>query len=305
MDGTILRALTGTREHPELVFRRRYRASVAQLREACTDVERLGRWFGRVEGDPTAVGDRFVARLSEDEADVAQGRVLRCADDEIAVAWSWQGEPESVITVRAEAVADGGAELVLRHALGGAGHAVGYGGGWEQTLGALARALADPGAPEPADDAALEAAAAFRWRTIARAPLELERLVPALPARVWAALASADGLAAWWWRHWDDVGIEADVRVGGRYRFAAPGAGIAVDGVYLAVEPPSRLAFSWCWRDDDGASVDEAVDVRLVAEGAGTRVHVRHSGPWEDDAPATSYRHGWELVLGELAAVVG
>ena len=96
--------------------------------------------------------------------------------------------------------------------------------------------------------------------------------------------------------------IEADVRPGGAYRIEASRHGIAVSGEYLVVEPERRLAFTWVWIDDDGASRDEAVDVAFARAGGGTPYRVRHTGPWDDDAPADSYRQGWEFVLAELVA---
>lgn len=112
----VSRALTGTRERPQLTFRRTYRASPAEVRDACANVDRLSRWFGTVNGEPSQVGDRFTVVLG-DEHDVAEGRVLRCGDDEIAVAWSWQGEPESVITARIAPADEGTTTLELQHTL--------------------------------------------------------------------------------------------------------------------------------------------------------------------------------------------
>lgn len=303
MDANISRALTGTRERPVLTFRRTYRASPAEVRDACTSVDRLARWFGEVRGAPERVGDPFTASLSDDPGDVAEGRVLRCDDDAIAVAWSWQGEPESVITAQITPVDEQSTELTLQHSLEQHDHAVGYGGGWEQILQSLARALDDADTDAPPDER-IESDAVLRWRSIVRAPLEIDRLVPASTDRVWTALATEEGLRSWWWRHWSDVQVDADVRPGGAYRIEAPGAGILLDGTYLAVEAPARLAFTWRWQDRDGTSADEAVDIHLGAEGDHTRITLRHTGPWADDAPAESYREGWQFVLDELASVL-
>lgn len=303
MDKTVIRALTGTREHPVLTFRRVYRARPAEVRGACTSIERLARWFGQVQGSPTRVGDRFRALLSDDPDDAAEGRVLRCDDDTIAVTWSWQGEPQSVLTAHITPVDEQSTELTLRHALAHPDHAVGYGGGWEQILQSLARSLDAAAIDAPPDDR-IEADAVQRWRSITRAPLEIERLVRAPADRVWTALATAEGMRSWWWRHWEDVTIEADVRVGGAYTIEAPGAGIVLDGTYLAVDAPSHLAFTWRWRDEDGTSADEAVDIHVHAEGENTRITLRHTGPWPDDAPAQSYRQGWQFVLDELTSVL-
>lgn len=295
----IRRALTGTADRPSLAFERTYRATPAELHEACTSVERLAGWFGEISGAPSGVGDAFTASLSDDPDDLARGRVLRCGDDVVEVSWSWQGERESVITAHIVPVDDERTTLVLQHALAEPAHAVGYGGGWEQILQSLSRALGDAAA-DALPDERIEADAVARWRTITRAPLTLEHVVAAPLERVWAAFASAEGLRPWWWSHWSDVEIEADVRPGGAYRIVAPGAGVALRGTYLAVDAPGHLAFTWGWRDDGVEVPDEAVDVRLDAVEGGTRITILHSGPWADDVPAQSYRQGWLFTLGQL-----
>ena len=295
---TIRRALTGASGQPELVFRRRYPGTVAELREACTDPARLARWFGTVHGAPAAVGDAFTAELSENPTDVAEGAVRRCAPDLLEVSWSWQGEPESVITARFAPDGDG-AVLTLHHALAQTEHAAGYGGGWEQALQALARVLgvAEPDAPADED---IEAEAARRWRLLVSSPAELVLDLPASPARVWGAFADAESLALWWWAHWDDVEITADVREGGSFRFHVPSQGIELHGTYLRVIERERLAFTWQWRDADGEVPDESADLRFEAIDGGTRLTVRHSGPWTDERPATNYLMGWEFTLDQL-----
>ncbi len=306
----IIRALTGTSDHPELTFRRTYRSSVAQVRQAFIRADRLARWFGSIDGEPSSAGDEFTARLSDDPDDVAQGRVLHCEDDSLAVAWSWQGERESVIAARWREVDDGQCEVTVRHTLGEQSHAVGYGGGWEQVLQSLARSLgfAEAGAP---DDDEIERAGVQAWRTITRAPLELTKRVPAPVAEVWQAFTTESGMQSWWWNHWDDVAISADAREGGRYRIAVPSQGIELRGSYLAVEHESRLAFTWEWNDADEAGEmyalpDEAVDVTFATDGqGGTILTIRHSGPWEQDAPAQNYAQGWEFTLDELVRQVG
>lgn len=296
-------SLTGTAERPELTFRRAYATSPENLRGALHDLDRLARWFGEIGGSPAAVGDPFTAQLSEDPADAASGRVLACEDDLVRVSWSWQGEAESTITARVVPLADGRTELRLHHALAEPAHAVGYGGGWEQVLESLARSLgaADP---EAADDETIEREAVESWRTLSRAPLRIERRLAAPVDRVWQAFASAEGLRRWWWSHWPDVTIEADVRPTGSYRIEAPTAGIVLEGTYLEVVEPSHLSFTWTWRDGEGASVDEAVDLRLEENPGSTMLTLRHSGPWADDSPAEDYRRGWEHTLGALDAAL-
>ena len=65
------------------------------------------------------------------------------------------------------------------------------------------------------------------------AELMLQRDLDAPPERVWRALTDPAALAAWFWPPRLDPAAEVDLAVGGGYRIAGPGAGIAVAGRYL------------------------------------------------------------------------
>lgn len=299
MNNNVIRSLTGSAEQPVLNFRRRYRATASEVREAVTDPERLARWFGEVDGAPANVGDAFTARMGDAVDHAAVGTVLRCDERTITVSWSRQGEPESLITARIEPVTSDETDLLLVHELREPTHAVGYGGGWEQMLSVLGRSVG--GKPADDGDLQIEAAAVAHWRTISRQPLDLQHRIDAPVESVWAAFASAAGLSAWWWSHWSDVRIDADVRVGGAYRIEAPGAGIVLTGRYLTVEEGERLAFTWEWNGPDGTTSDEAVDLAFAPDGAGGCVlSIRHTGPWTDEDSAQAYRQGWESTLPAL-----
>lgn len=305
MHRPITRALLGTPQHPQLIFRRHYDASAADVLDACTDPQRLARWYGEIEGDPSAVGDTFTAHLG-DEDDDAVGRILSCDPQGFSISWSWQGEAPSVIRVGVADLPSGRSELTIDHALAEPEHGAGYGGGWEQMLQSLSRQIGDAAADAPTDEM-IERDAVTGWRTLLGGPLELTRDLDAPVERVWEAFASADGLRRWWWTHWDDVEITADVCPGGTYRITSPSEDIVLTGTYLAIEPGRRLAFSWSWTDADGTTEDEAVDVRMqpADDGAGTALSVRHTGPWSDGTAAENYRQGWEFTLDALTGTLG
>ncbi|SDH58445.1 SRPBCC family protein [Agrococcus jejuensis] len=295
----VVRALTGSPDRPVVDVERRLAMPPAEVWDALVQPERLARWLGTIEsGERPPVGGAFGLRLGDEPGDRADCRLLECDPERgIAIAWRWTGEPDSVVRVTVDAV-EGGSVLRLRHELVAPQPVPDYGAGWEAHLDGLGDDLAGL-APRPFAMPAHET-----WTRIADGVLEVGRDVAAPIDAVWAAFASAEGLRTWWWRHWADTTIEADVRPGGALRIAAPAAGIVLTGEVLTASD-HHLAATWTWTDADGTSADEAFDVRLTATDAGTRVTVRHSGPWADDAPAESYRQGWEFVLGELAAVVG
>lgn len=300
MNETIRRALTGTAKQPALTFERTYRATPAELREACTRPERLQGWLGEVHGNPSAIGDQYTIVLSPDPEDVAIGRILRCDDDVIIVSWRWTGEQDSVLSARITVVDDEHTTLTLQHSLSEAEHTVDYGGGWEQLLQGLTHLF---GGPSPESE--MSADTLERWRMMVDSTLTVEHIVPASIDDVWAAFTTTEGLKSWWWSHWNDVEIHADFREGGAYRIDAPGAGIELSGHILTLdEDDKHLAYTWVWESGNDASIDEAVDIRLEPVTGGTRVLIQHTGPWPDDAPAISYREGWIFTLSQLDAAL-
>jgi len=293
------RSLTGSGREPVMTITRWYAAAPADVWSAMTEPERLARWLGAVEQVDGDGGVRHRIRFADAPDTPADAQVERCVPHELlVVGWDWQGEEPSRLTL--SLAPDGeGTQLTLEHRLGEPDHVVAYGGGWEQCLASLGALFG-----EAVPGAAYEGEAAGRWDGLAGRPLVLSVDLRATSGEVWRALTTVDGLQAWWWNHWDDVEIDADARPGGAYRFAAPGAGIRVEGTYLEVQPCTHLSFTWRWSDDEGTSADEACDVRLQEMPGGCRLTLRHSGPWTDDTPAASYRQGWEFVFAALSRVL-
>ncbi|WP_127472719.1 SRPBCC family protein [Microbacterium sulfonylureivorans] len=293
-----VRALTGDGSAQAITLIRTFRAPVAEVWDAITAPERIARWYGTITGPtPSRPGDSFMVDLG---GGMLRRAVLESCDAPQGLTYTWWSGDDDPGLVRIRLDPDGaGTRLTVQHDRLRPHRMLQYGEGWEQNLVALAEVVGaqveDAGGRAPR-----------RWELLRAHPLVLERVIEAPVRAVWDAWAGADGLSAWWWNHWDDVAIVADVRPGGRYRIEASRHGIAVSGEYLAVEPERRLAFTWVWSDADGDSRDEAVDVAFEATGDGaTAVTVRHTGPWDDDAPADSYRQGWDFVLAELAGRLG
>jgi len=94
-----------------VVFDRHYPTTPDDLWQACTDPERLARWFAPVSGD-LRPGGRFTIHF--DDADTPSCRVVTC-EAPTRLVWEWPvRDVPSLVTV--EVSEDGqGSRLVLRH----------------------------------------------------------------------------------------------------------------------------------------------------------------------------------------------
>jgi len=133
-------------------------------------------------------------------------------------------------------------------------------------------------------------------------PDRIERTVelPHPPAKVWAALTTADGLAAWF-------GEEADIdlRPGGAARMKWA-SGYSVEMRVERVEESAVFGFTWQIEElpeDDPRRT--YVEFTLEPAGAGTRLRVVETGFAQ--LPEDSHRkvydshvQGWASELGEL-----
>lgn len=135
-------------------------------------------------------------------------------------------------------------------------------------------------------------------------PDRIERTVDIAhpPAKVWAALTTADGLAAWF-------GNEAtiDLRPGGTASMRW-NDGATADMRVERVEEPAMFAFTWHiygLPDDDPRRT--YVEFTLDPVGAGTRLTVVESGfaqlpPDAHSAAFDGNVKGWASELGELVS---
>lgn len=126
------------------VFDRRYATTPDDLWEACTDPERLARWFAPVTGD-LRPGGAFTIHF--DDADTPSCRVVSC-ERPTRLVWEWPvGGVSTLVTVEVGAE-DDGARLRLRHERLGDGQAAGYAAGWDTYVRRLEADLGGAALPE-------------------------------------------------------------------------------------------------------------------------------------------------------------
>jgi uncharacterized protein YndB with AHSA1/START domain len=113
-------------------LRRTYDAPPEDVWDACTDPERLPRWFAPVTGD-LRLGGRFQVQGN------AGGEIRECEPPHrLAVTWEMKGEA-SIVTLDLAPAGTDATELVLRHAVHDDDHWATYGPGavgvgWDLTL---------------------------------------------------------------------------------------------------------------------------------------------------------------------------
>ena len=128
--------------------------------------------------------------------------------------------------------------------------------------------------------------------------------IVAPPERVFHALASNE-VVDWWVRPgvFDTREWTGDVRVGGRWR----GSGVfkdrpyVLEGEFLEVDPPRKLAHTWHPGGAPGAST--TVTYLLEPRDRGTRITLRHSGFALSEA-CINTAIGWETSFERLAEIL-
>lgn len=133
--------------------------------------------------------------------------------------------------------------------------------------------------------------------------LEIERTLPAAPAVVFAAFTSPGELAKWWGPEGFSVlRIEFDPRVGSGYRIEMQppeGDSFRLSGEFRAVDPPSRLAFTFVWDPPDADDVPTRADLSFRDHGGSTEV-VLAQGPFRTEARRALHHDGWNDSFDRL-----
>ena len=139
--------------------------------------------------------------------------------------------------------------------------------------------------------------------------LEMERLIPAPPERVFEYWTEPELVAKWFGPGDFDVpSSDLDLRPGGKWRTtirSPEGKLRTVSGVYSTIEPPRRLVFTWAWDDDNGVRGHETqVTVTLEPTPGGTRLRLVQED-FQNREVRDRHNGGWASSLSKLQRVAG
>ncbi len=126
--------------------------------------------------------------------------------------------------------------------------------------------------------------------------------------RIFEALTDPQQAVSWWGQssNYRFTDFQMDVRVGGRWSSSGKsekmGDNITVEGEFLEIDPPRRLAYTWL---SSWMPVITRVFWELESQAKGTVVKLTHTGFAGNAEMAKGHSIGWTLVLGWLQAFVG
>lgn len=133
--------------------------------------------------------------------------------------------------------------------------------------------------------------------------LTVRRKLPCRQEEAFTAWTDPDALVAWFGGDLaKTLSAAVEPYVGGSYRVTMQRGDelAAVEGVYLEVEPPQRLVFTWRW---DRAEIEEGresiVTVEFLDQQDATEVVITHEGIRTESSFAF-HVDGWAFVMERL-----
>jgi uncharacterized protein YndB with AHSA1/START domain len=131
----------------------------------------------------------------------------------------------------------------------------------------------------------------------------MRRTLPARCSRVFSALTEPDELEKWWGPNgFTAPSVEIDLRVGGAYRIAMQppeGELFYLVGEFLAVDPPTRLSYTFRWEDPDPEDRETLVTLSLEDLGEATGLEFSQ-GEFGTERRRALHDEGWASSLDRL-----
>jgi len=137
--------------------------------------------------------------------------------------------------------------------------------------------------------------------------LEMQRVLPAEPSIVFAALSEPNELATWFGPQGFTIpSLDFVPRVGETYRIQMQppdGDPFYLTGELREVDPPVRLAYTFMWKDPDPDDVETLVALSLRDLGGSTEVDFTQ-GTFKTEARRALHRDGWTDSFDKLEQLI-
>ncbi len=135
--------------------------------------------------------------------------------------------------------------------------------------------------------------------------LVVTRVIDAPRRLVYRAWTQPEHLARWWGpKGFTTIHCEADIRVGGHYRFgmrSPQGTDFWKRGVFRELLEPARIVFTFAWESNDGTLGPELLTtVTLDEQGSGTQLTLHQTG-FESIERRDDHVQGWTSTLERFA----
>lgn len=123
------------------------------------------------------------------------------------------------------------------------------------------------------------------------------------PEAVFAAFSEADELAQWWGpRGFTIPSVNFRPRVGATYRIEMrppEGEPFRLVGEFRAVDPPTRLAYTFLWEPPDPDDTETLVDLSFRGVDGATELAFTQ-GEFKTEERRALHRDGWTETLDKL-----
>lgn len=136
--------------------------------------------------------------------------------------------------------------------------------------------------------------------------LSLNKRIAADRQRVWDAWTQPERLKDWACPYpTASVDADIDLQIGGAYeiRMGTENGPYTAYGTYKEIDPPSRLVYTWDWREEEHQVGETIVTVEFAEVDGGTEVRLTHEGFPSSEAK-DAHVEGWEGCLGRLEALL-
>jgi len=138
--------------------------------------------------------------------------------------------------------------------------------------------------------------------------LRIERVFAASPEKLFQAWTDPERLVRWWGPEgMTTPRCEMDVREDGAWQTTMrneKGEEFTVSGVYLTIDPPRRLVFTWAWHNDgvrDGHETEVSIELEPVD--GGTRLLLVQQ-TFKEQEHRDNHKGGWTSSFNDLARFV-